>query len=47
MKLATSIETLCKGYPLEFAQYFREVRSLKYGQRPKYSEMRERFKKLF
>lgn len=46
-KLTTSTETLCKGYPPEFANYLNDTKKLKFDERPKYSEMRATFKDLF
>lgn len=46
-KLSTSIEVLCKGYPVEFMNYLNQCRNLKFGERPPYSEMRAMFKDLF
>ena len=46
-KLTTSIEVLCKGYPVEFSKYLSQCRNLRFDERPQYSEMRKMFKDLF
>ena len=46
-KLVTSIEVLCKGYPIEFVKYLSQCRNLKFDERPNYNAMRAMFKELF
>ncbi len=46
-KVATSVETLCCGYPDEFAQYMNYVRNLKFDETPNYTYIRRLFKELF
>jgi hypothetical protein len=46
-KLTTSIEVLCKGYPVEFVKYLSQCRNLRFDERPQYSAMRAMFKDLF
>ncbi len=46
-KLSTSIETLCKGYPEEFAIYMNYCRSLKFEEKPDIGYLRKLFKDLF
>lgn len=46
-KLATSIEVLCKDYPVEFTKYLNQTRNLRFDERPNYSAMRGMFKELF
>jgi len=46
-KLTTSIEVLCKGYPIEFTKFLSQCRNLKFDERPQYSAMRNMFKELF
>ena len=46
-KMATSIETLCRGYPSEFAQYLTYTRSLRFEERPDYAYLKRIFKELF
>ena len=46
-KLTTSIEVLCKGYPVEFVKYLSQCRNLRFDERPQYSGMRNMFKDLF
>lgn len=46
-KMATPIEYLCKGYPLEFSTYFQYCRSLRFDDKPDYSYLRKIFRDLF
>lgn len=46
-KLTTSIEVLCKGYPVEFTKYLSTCRNLRFDERPNYATMRSMFKELF
>ena len=46
-KLTTSIEVLCKGYPVEFTKYLSQCRNLRFDERPQYAAMRNMFKDLF
>ena len=46
-KLTTSIEVLCKGYPVEFTKYLSQCRNLRFDERPQYSVMKNMFKDLF
>lgn len=46
-KMATSIESLCKGYPGEFATYLNFARSLRFDDKPDYSYLRQLFRNLF
>lgn len=46
-KLTTSIDILCKGYPIEFAKYLSSCRNLRFDETPNYGEMRAMFKDLF
>eukprot|EP00919_Chromeraceae_sp_WS-2016_P064215 GHVR01151953.1.p1 GENE.GHVR01151953.1~~GHVR01151953.1.p1 ORF type:complete len:276 (+),score=9.03 GHVR01151953.1:355-1182(+) len=46
-KLTTSIEVLCKGYPVEFTKYLSQTRNLRFDERPNYGTMRAMFKELF
>jgi hypothetical protein len=45
--LSTSIESLCKGYPEEFAIYMNYCRSLKFEEKPDIGYLRKLFKDLF
>jgi serine/threonine protein kinase len=47
VKSQTSFEVLCRGYPSEFVRYFKEIRSLKFTDKPNYAEYREMFRDLF
>ena len=42
-----SVEELCNGLPVEFANYLKAVKSLKFTQKPDYSEYRRMFRDLF
>lgn len=46
-KLATPIETLCKGFPGEFASYFNHTRSLQFEDKPDYHFLRQLFRSVF
>jgi len=46
-KMATPPEVLCKGFPAEFAQYFRYVRALRFDDRPDHSYLRKLLRDLF
>ncbi|XP_023221488.1 casein kinase I-like, partial [Centruroides sculpturatus] len=46
-KASTSIETLCRGFPDEFANYLRYCRSLKFEDAPDYRYLRRKFTALF
>jgi hypothetical protein len=46
-KMITSTETLCRGYPAEFAAYLNYVRSLRFDDKPDYSYLRRLFRELF
>jgi hypothetical protein len=46
-KMATSIEVLCKGHPVEFAKYLSQCRNLKFEERPPYTAMKNMFIALF
>lgn len=47
VKAATSIESLCAGYPQEFAEYLHNVRNLKFDEQPNYTYYRKMFRDLF
>lgn len=47
MKETISTEDLCDGLPKEFAAYFNYVRSLQFGDKPRYSYLRKTFQNLF
>ena len=46
-KLSTSIEVLCKGFPVEFGTYLAYCRNLRFDEKPDYSYLRKLFKELF
>lgn len=46
-KMITPIETLCRGFPNEFALYLNYVRSLRFDDKPDYSYLRRVFRELF
>lgn len=46
-KLTTKIDSLCKGFPEEFAIYLNYVRSLKFDDKPDYPYLRKLFRDLF
>lgn len=47
MKMTTSIESLTKGLPAEFARYLQYTRSLAFSDRPDYEGLKMLFKDLF
>ncbi|XP_022080521.1 casein kinase I-like isoform X1 [Acanthaster planci] len=46
-KMSTAIETLCAGFPSEFATYLNYTRSLRFDEKPDYSFLRQLFRNLF
>ncbi|KAK4349840.1 hypothetical protein RND71_029153 [Anisodus tanguticus] len=46
-KVSTSIETLCRGYPTEFASYFHYCRSLRFEDKPDYAYLKRIVRDLF
>jgi len=46
-KVATSVDTLCSGYPAEFAMYINYCRGLRFDQVPDYMYLRQLFRLLF
>ena len=46
-KIETSTESLCKGFPGEFRNYFDHVRSLRFDDRPDYDYLKRLFRELF
>lgn len=46
-KLSTSLEVLCKGFPVEFATYLSYVRALRFEDKPDYAYLRKLFRDLF
>jgi len=46
-KMATPLEKLCEGAPVEFVKYFRYLSSLDFEERPDYDCCRQMFKDLF
>ena len=45
-KLSTSVESLCKGYPVEFQQYLTYCKNLRFEDKPDYIYLRNLFKEL-
>lgn len=46
-KLATSVDELCQGYPVEFAHYINICRNCKFDESPNYDHLRSLIKSLF
>lgn len=46
-KMATGVEELCKGFPVEFSNYLGYCRSLRFDDRPDYQYLRQLFRNLF
>lgn len=46
-KLSTSVEVLCQGYPIEFAQYINVCRGYKFEETPNYEYLKSLLKGLF
>jgi len=46
-KVSTSIESLCKGYPDEFATYLNYCHKLGFDEKPDYGLLRKLFKDLY
>lgn len=46
-KLTTTLETLCKGSPVEFVTYISYCRNLKFDEKPDYNYLKNLFKDLF
>jgi len=46
-KLSTSIDTLCKGLPNEFAQFLTYCRNLKFDEKPDYAYLKKLLTDLF
>jgi casein kinase 1 len=47
VKSKTPFSQLCHGFPAEFVRYFETVRTLKFTEKPNYSELRRMFRNLF
>lgn len=45
--MATPIEVLCRGFPMDFTTYFQYCRSLRFDDKPDYSYLRKLFRDLF
>lgn len=43
-KMQTSVEVLCKGYPIEFTQYMQYTKNLRFEDKPDYSHLRQLFR---
>jgi len=46
-KVTTTVDSLCKGYPQEFADYLEYCHKLKFDEKPDYGLLRKLFKDLF
>ncbi|EAN83292.1 casein kinase, putative [Trypanosoma cruzi] len=46
-KMSLSLETLCKGFPAEFAAYLNYTRGLRFEDKPDYSYLKRLFRELF
>jgi serine/threonine protein kinase len=46
-KMSTPVESLCKGYPVEFMTYMNYCRALRFEDKPDYNYLRRLFKELF
>ena len=47
IKVNTSVEALCRGYPSEFSLYLKYCKDLKFDQEPDYEYLRKTLKELF
>ena len=47
MKMATPVDVLCNGFPVEFAMYFEHCRGLSFEEAPDYTYLRQLFHLLF
>lgn len=47
MKADMSGKDICTGLPTEFARYIDYTRSLRFGQKPNYTRLRQVFQRLF
>ncbi len=47
LKVSTSVEALCKGYPEEFAVYLNYCHKLNFDEKPDYALLKKLFKDLF
>lgn len=47
IKVSTSVESLCKGFPEEFANYLNYCHKLNFDEKPDYASLRKLFKELF
>ncbi|CAA6672813.1 unnamed protein product [Spirodela intermedia] len=46
-KVSTSVEALCRGYPMEFTTYFHYCRNLRFEDKPDYPYLKRLFRDLF
>lgn len=46
-KIYTTVDTLCEGFPSEFAHYLIYSKNLKYDEKPDYMYLKKMFKDLF
>jgi len=46
-KISTPVDILCKGHPVEFAQYLNYCKGLRFEDKPDYAYLRKMFSDLF
>lgn len=46
-KMSTPVETLCKGFPVEFTTFLNYIRSLRFDDKPDYTYLRKLLRDLF
>jgi len=47
VKAKTKFDDLCRGFPIEFVEYFNDVRQLRFTDTPNYSYYKQLFRELF
>ncbi|XP_065772809.1 casein kinase I-like [Muntiacus reevesi] len=47
MKITTSVDVLCNGFPIQFAMYLKHCRALSFEEAPDYTYLRRLFRLLF
>ena len=46
-KLSPPVESICKGFPIEFVHYLTYCKNLKYDEKPDYAYLKKMFKDLY